>query len=78
MLSLVPLLRLSIIVGSLVLIVPQIIEPTVANMVALLGALGLVLGFGLKDYVSSLIAGIVALYEIPYRPGDWIEVLMGR
>ena len=74
MLSLVPLLRLSIIVGSLVLIVPQIIEPTVANMVALLGALGLVLGFGLKDYVSSLIAGIVALYEIPYRPGDWIEV----
>ena len=74
MLASVPLLRLLIIVVSLILIIPQIIEPTVANMVALLGAAGLVLGFGLKDYVSSLIAGIVALYEIPYRPGDWIEV----
>jgi small conductance mechanosensitive channel len=70
----VPLLRLLIIVVSLILVVPQIIEPTVANMVALLGAMGLVLGFGLKDYVSSLIAGIVALYEMPYRPGDWVEV----
>ena len=74
MLASVPLLRLLIIVASLVLIIPQVVEPTVANMFALLGAMGLVLGFGLKDYVSSLIAGIVALYEIPYRPGDWIEV----
>lgn len=74
MLAMVPLLRLLIIVVALVLIIPQIIEPTVANMVALLGAAGLVLGFALKDYISSLIAGIVALYEIPYRPGDWIEI----
>ena len=70
----VPLLRLLIIIVSIILIVPQVIEPTVTNMVALLGAAGLVLGFGLKDYVSSLIAGIVALYEMPYRPGDWIKV----
>lgn len=70
----VPLLRLLIIVVSIILIVPQVIEPTVANMVALLGTAGLVLGFALKDYVSSMIAGIVALYEMPYRPGDWIEV----
>lgn len=74
LLASVPLLRLLIIAVSIVLIVPQIIEPTVANMVALLGASGIVLGFGLKDYFSSLIAGIVALYEMPYRPGDWIEV----
>ena len=74
MLASVPLLRLLVIVFSLLLILPQVVEPTVANMVALLGAAGLVLGFGLKDYVSSLIAGIVALYEMPYRPGDWIEV----
>ena len=74
LLASVPLIRLLIIVVSIILIIPQVVEPTVANMIALLGALGLVLGFGLKDYVSSLIAGIVALYEIPYRPGDWIEV----
>jgi small conductance mechanosensitive channel len=32
------------------------------------------LGFALKDYVSGLIAGIVALYEQPYRPGDRIKI----
>lgn len=74
LLASVPLLRLLFIAAAIVLIIPQIIEPTVANMVALLGASGLVLGFGLKDYFSSLIAGIVVLYEMPYRPGDWIEV----
>ena len=44
------------------------------NLVAVLGALGLALGFALKDYVSSLIAGIVVIYEGAYRPGDWVEV----
>lgn len=74
LLTLVPVLRLVIIVIGFVLIIPHLIEPTFENLVALLGALGLALGFALKDYVSSLIAGIVALYEMPYHPGDWIEV----
>ena len=43
-------------------------------MVALLGAAGLAIGFALKDYASSLIAGVVAAFEQPYRPGDWIEL----
>lgn len=72
--SLVPVSRLVVIIIGLVLIIPRLIEPTFENLVALLGALGLAIGFALKDYVSSLIAGIVALYEMPYRPGDWIEV----
>lgn len=73
-LALVPVLRLVTIVVAFALIVPRLVEPTFENLVALLGALGLALGFALKDYASSLIAGIVALYEMPYRPGDWIEV----
>lgn len=70
----VPLLRLLIIVGTIVLVVPTLVEPTVSNMLAIFGTLGLALGFAFKDYVNSLIAGIVTLYEMPYRPGDWIEV----
>lgn len=73
-LALVPMLRIVILVLALVMIVPRIIEPTLQNMVAVLGAAGLAIGFALKDYVSSLIAGIVAIHEMPYRPGDWIEV----
>ena len=70
----VPLLRLVIIIGALVLTVIRVIEPTIDNLMVLLGALGLALGFAFKDYVSSLIAGMVTLYEMPYRPGDWIDV----
>lgn len=74
LMGLVPVLRLLIIAVSFALIIPRIIEPTFANLVALFGSLGLALGFALKEYVSSLIAGVVTLYEMPYRPGDWIEI----
>jgi small conductance mechanosensitive channel len=67
-------LRFLIIILAVVMIIPRIIEPTFENLVAVLGALGLALGFAFKDYVSSLIAGVVTLYEIPYRVGDWIEI----
>lgn len=70
----VPVMRLLIIVVAVALIIPKIIEPTFENLVALLGALGLALGFAFKDYTGSLIAGIVTLYEIPYRLGDWITI----
>jgi small-conductance mechanosensitive channel len=73
-LALVPLMRLLIIAAGIVLIIPHIIEPTFENLMALLAAFGVALGFALKDYVSSLFAGVVTLYEMPYRPGDWIEI----
>lgn len=74
LLATVPVLRLFIIIFAIVLMVPRMIDPTFENMVALMGALGLALGFAFRDYISSLIAGVVTLYELPYRPGDWIEV----
>lgn len=74
LLAIVPLLRLGILVVTFVLIVPLIVEPSLQNMVALLGTVGLALGFAMKDYASSLIAGIVAVSEMPYRNGDWIEI----
>ncbi len=69
-----PLLRLIIMIVASGLIIPRVIKPTFENLVAVLGVLGLALGFAFKDYASSLIAGIVALFETPYRPGDWIEI----
>ncbi len=40
------------------------------NLLAITGTISVALGFAFKDYVSSLIAGVVALFEIPYRVGD--------
>lgn len=73
-LALVPVLRLAIIVGAVMLIAPLLIKPTLQNMVALFGMIGLAIGFALKDLASSLIAGVVAVGEMPYRNGDWIKV----
>ncbi len=70
----VPILRLVLLAVAVVLVVPLIINPTVQNLVAIFGAAGVAIGFAFKDYVSSLIAGIVAVTERPYRPGDWVEI----
>ncbi len=70
----VPVLRLLILMAAITAVVPLVIEPTFQNLVAILGAVGIALGFALKDYISSLIAGIVTLYERPCRPGDWVTI----
>ncbi|PCF94438.1 mechanosensitive ion channel family protein [Vreelandella nigrificans] len=72
--ALVPLTRLLVLITTLAIAVPIVIEPSLRNMITLLGAIGLAIGFALKDYVSSLIAGVVSAVELPYRPGDWIEI----
>ena len=70
----ISLLRLSIILSAVALIVPLAITPTRANVLALVGAAGLAIGFVLKDYLGCLVAGIVMLIERPYRVGDWIQI----
>ncbi|AJY49862.1 MULTISPECIES: mechanosensitive ion channel domain-containing protein [Halomonadaceae] len=72
--ALVPMTRLLILMTALAIIVPTIIEPSLRNMVTVMGALGLAIGFAMKDYVSSLIAGVVSAVELPYRPGDWVQI----
>ncbi|QBQ55674.1 mechanosensitive ion channel family protein [Nitrosococcus wardiae] len=74
LLPLMPVLKLLILITAIALLIPLIIEPTLQNMITLLGAVGLALGFALKDYVSSIMAGIVAIYERTYRPGDWVKI----
>ena len=73
-LRVVPLIRLLIGIGSVVIIVPILVEPTFRNIIALVASGGVALGFALKDYGSSVIAGLTAVLENIYQPGDWIEV----
>ena len=70
----VPLARLAIGIGALALIVPVLVEPSFRNIVALLATVGLALAFAFKDYASSLAAGLVAVLENAYQPGDWVEI----
>lgn len=70
----VPVIRLIILIAAIGLIVPMVIQTSLQNFVAILGLTAVALGFAFKDYISSLLAGIVAVYERPYRVGDWVTV----
>jgi len=73
-LRMIPMTRFLIGIIAVVLIVPIVVEPTFQDVVTLLVSVGLALAFALKDYVSSLLAGLVTVLENTYQPGDWIEV----
>lgn len=70
----IPLFRLAIIAITTVMVLPLIIKPTMQNIIVVLGSIGLAAGFAFKDYVSSLIAGVVAVFEQPYRVGDRVKI----
>ncbi len=69
-----PVARLLLILVAIAWIVPIVFNVTLQNFLVIAGAVGVAIGFAFKDYVSSLLAGIVALFERPYRPGDWVRV----
>ena len=73
-LRVVPLARLFIGLAAVMVIVPIVVEPSFQNVVALLASVGLAVAFALKDYASSLVAGVVTVLENSYQPGDWIEM----
>jgi small conductance mechanosensitive channel len=74
LLGAVPIIRLLLLVVAVLWVIPIVFNITLQNFLVISGALGLAIGFAFKDYASSLIAGIVAIFERPYRPGDWVRI----
>ncbi len=74
LLGAVPIIRLGLLTTAIVWIIPLIFNITFQNFLVIAGAASVAIGFAFKDYASSLIAGIVALFERPYRPGDWVKI----
>ena len=70
----IPVIRLLIGLGAVMVIVPILVEPTFRNIVTLVASVGVTLAFTLKEYGSSLAAGLITVLENTYQPGDWIEV----
>ena len=69
-----PIIRLLVGIGAVVVVVPILVEPTFRNLITLAASVGVALAFTLKDFGSSLMAGVVTVFENAYQPGDWIEV----
>ena len=74
LLPVAPVLRLLIIIVAILWLIPEVINPSLQNIWAILAAVSVAVGFAFKDYVSSILAGVVVLIERPYHAGDWVEV----
>ncbi|MDY8109812.1 mechanosensitive ion channel [Fulvimarina sp. 2208YS6-2-32] len=70
----VPIVRLVVLFAAILWIIPIVFDITFQNFLVIAGAASVAIGFAFKDYVSSLIAGLVAVFERPYRPGDWVQI----
>lgn len=73
-LAAVPVIRLALLTTAILWVVPIVFNVTFQNFLVIAGAASVAIGFAFKDYVTSLIAGITAIFERPYRPGDWVEI----
>ena len=70
----VPFLKSLILVIAIARVVQLFVNLTGSNLLALTGTLAVALGFAFKDYVSSIIAGVVNLFEGSFRVGDRIRI----
>ena len=74
--TLVPIIKtsLSYLVYTIgLIIILDIFGVNTTSIVALLGTVGLAIGFALKDTLSNIAAGIMLLILRPFRVGDTIE-----
>ncbi|TWT93617.1 mechanosensitive ion channel family protein [Neorhodopirellula pilleata] len=73
-LNTVPIIRLLTLSIAILWVFPIVFNVTLENFLIIAGGASVAIGFAFKDYVSSLIAGIIAIFERPYRPGDWVKI----
>lgn len=69
-----PFLRTFVLTIAIAILLNLFINLSRNNVLALTGTVSVALGFAFKDYVGSVIAGLISLFESPYRVGDRIQI----
>lgn len=69
-----PFFRMMVLTITIILLMNLFLNLSRDNLIAVTGTVAVALGFAFKDYISSIIAGIVGLFEAPYRVGDRIQI----
>ncbi|WP_019503469.1 mechanosensitive ion channel family protein [Pleurocapsa sp. PCC 7319] len=69
-----PFLRMVVLTISTVILMNLFLNLSKENILAVTGTVAVALGFAFKDYASSIIAGIVGLFESPYGVGDRVKI----
>ncbi len=69
-----PFFRMMVLTFTIIILMNLFLNLSRDNLVAVTGTVAVALGFAFKDYASSIIAGIIGLFEAPYRVGDRIQI----
>ena len=69
-----PFSRMLVLTTTTVVLMNLFLNLSKENILAVTGTIAVALGFAFKDYASSIIAGIVGLFESPYSVGDRIKI----
>ena len=69
-----PFLRMMVLTFVTIVLMNLFLNLSKENILAVTGTVAVALGFAFKDYASSIIAGIVGLFESPYGVGDRIKI----
>ena len=74
-LQIVTIVGFIIYIAGTVILIQSVLQPPKELLLALGGSAAVAIGFSLKDLVSSLIAGLILLFDRPFQVGD--RVLFG-
>ncbi len=69
-----PFLRMLLLTFVTVFLMNLFLNLSKDNVLAVTGTVAVALGFAFKDFASSIIAGIVGLFESPYGVGNRIKI----
>ncbi|MGC1310029.1 MAG: mechanosensitive ion channel family protein [Phormidesmis sp.] len=69
-----PFIRTMVMTITVIMLMNLFLNLSRENVLAVTGTIAVALGFAFKDYASSIIAGMVGLFEAPYRVGDRISI----
>ncbi len=72
-LQIVTVLTFALYLGGGFLIVYGILDPPKEMLIAIGGSAAVAIGLSLKDLVSSLVAGIILLFDKPFQVGDRVS-----
>ncbi len=72
--QILPFLRTIVLTTATIVLMNLFLNLSRDNIIAVTGTIAVALGFAFKDYASSIIAGIVGIFEAPYRVGDRIKI----
>ena len=72
--QLIPISRTIVLTITIITLMNLFLNLSRENIIAVTGAVAVALGFAFKDYASSIIAGIVGIFEGSYRVGDRVKI----